>query len=61
MSDLSPDDRTALAALLRSTIAAEPHLSDSKALRAILDALESPLPPDNPGMVVARMRGTKRR
>jgi hypothetical protein len=71
--NLSPEDYATLAALLRDTIAADrfPLSPRVRRWRAILDKLEppaptrEPLPPlkpaGEPSMVVARMRGTKRR
>ena len=71
--NLSPEDYAAIAALLRDTIAADrfPLSPRVRGWRAILDKLEPPppqraplpplKPPGEPSMVVARMRGTKRR
>jgi hypothetical protein len=71
--NLTPDDYATLAALLRDTIAADrfPLSPRVRSLKAILDKLEPPAPkreplppmkpPGEPSMVVARMRGTKRR
>ena len=71
--DLSPEDYAALAALLRDTIKADrfPLSPRIRSLKAILDKLEPPAPkreplpplkpPGEPSLVVARMRGTKRR
>ena len=73
MTDLSDTDKADLAALLRATIAADrfPLSPRVRRWKAILDKLEppaperEPLPPlkptGEPSMVVARMRGTKRR
>jgi hypothetical protein len=68
--NLSPEDYAAIAALLRDTIAADrfPLSPRVRSLKAILDKLEPPKPrlpplkpPGEPSMVVAGMRGTKRR
>jgi hypothetical protein len=72
MSDLSTDDKATIATLLRDTIAADrfPLSPRVRSWKAILDKLEPPRPrvplpplkpPGEPSMVVARMRGTKRR
>jgi hypothetical protein len=72
-ADLTDVDRAALAILLRDTIAADrfPLSPRVRRWQAILDKLEPPAPkreplpplkpPGEPSMVVARMRGTKRR
>ena len=70
--NLSPEDYAAIAALLRDTIAADrfPLSPRVRGWRAILHKIEPPAPrrelpplkpPGEPSMVVARMRGTKRR
>ena len=71
--NLSPEDYAAIAALLRDTMAADrfPLSPRVRTWKAILDKLEPPepkreplpplKPPGEPSMVVARMRGTKRR
>ena len=71
--NLSPEDYAAIAALLRDTIAADrfPLSPRVRRWKAVLDKLDpqkprpAPLPPikppGEPSMVVARMRGTKRR
>jgi hypothetical protein len=73
MSDLTPDDRAAIAGILRDMIAADrfPLSPRVRSLKAILDKLEpakprpAPLPPlkppGEPSMVVARTREAKRR
>jgi len=73
MVDLTAAEKATIAALLRETIAADrfPLSPRIRRLKAILDKLEPPLPepeplpprkpPGEPSMVVARMRGTKRR
>ena len=72
-ADLTAADKADLAALLRDTIAADrfPLSPRVRRWKAILDKLEPPAPkreplpplkpPGEPSMVVARMRGTKRR
>ena len=72
MADLTEADKADIAALLRATIAADrfPLSPRVRRWKAILDKLEPPpkreplpplKPPGEPSMVVARMRGTKRR
>jgi hypothetical protein len=73
MADLTAADKATLATLLHDTIAADrfPLPPRVRRWKAILDKLEppapkrEPLPPlkpaGEPSMVVARMRGTKRR
>ena len=72
-ADLTPDDKAAIASLLRHTIAADrfPLSPRVRRWQAIIDKLEPPAPkreplpplkpPGEPSIVVARMRGTKRR
>jgi hypothetical protein len=72
-ADLTDADKATIAALLRATIAADrfPLSPRVRRWKAILDKLEppppkrEPLPPlkpaGEPSMVVARLRGTKRR
>ena len=69
----SPEEYVTIAALLRDTIAADrfPLSPRVRRWKASLDKLEPPAPkreplpplkpPGEPSMVVARMRGTKRR
>ena len=71
--DLSPEDYAAIATLLRDTIAADrfPLSPRIKRMRSILDKLEPPRPrpapmprlkpAGEPSMVLAKMRGGKRR
>jgi hypothetical protein len=71
--ELTDQDKDALAALLRETIAADrfPPSPRIRSLKAILDKLDPPAPPKavyppmkpagEPSMVVARMRNPKRR
>jgi hypothetical protein len=73
MADLIAADKAILAELLRDTIAADrfPMSPRVKRLREILNKLDPPAPqrepmppmkpPGEPSIVVARMRGTKRR
>jgi hypothetical protein len=72
-ADLTDADKAALAALLRDTIAVDrfPLWPRVRRWQAILDKVEPPKPrpaplpplkpPGEPSMVIARLRGTKRR
>ena len=72
MPDLSPEDRAAIAALLREVIAADrfPLSPRVRGWKAILDKLEPPKPipalpplrpPGQPSMVLRKMQGGGRR
>ena len=72
-ANLSPEEYAAIAGILRDMVAADrfPLSPRVRGWRAILEKLEPPKPrpaplpplktPGEPSMVVARMRGTKRR